>query len=353
VIASYRKNDSRAIVPFAIEKHTSEKGRIIYINGVGYFDAIFSNPKKYFLSLGNLSDLFESDRNRTIIEKNVSEPIKRFIGDVRMVGKININGYSFLMDSNSSSSNVSVKNISISDRYGNLKNRFENLSIIDVKPSGRYEILINSTGKIMLPSTDSQHDYVEMSLPNNFNMTIKLLNDNNTYLDIMTNNSNSSINTIRVNNGSKIDFYKVRTESPILEVVPVLLKSPEIIVNGNVMFDKTNFYGQEIDDYTPLNVSGQVKAKFDLIDDFKEPFRNGTKIQYLSYLGSLSVDGKRSQFKQGLELPGDISSDIKKRGLDVPLISILSTSTNFIAITAIFVATITAIWLIRRMHVYR
>ena len=46
VIASYRKNDSRAIVPFAIEKHISDKGRIIYINGVGYFDAIFSNPKK-------------------------------------------------------------------------------------------------------------------------------------------------------------------------------------------------------------------------------------------------------------------------------------------------------------------
>jgi hypothetical protein len=353
VIASYRKNDSRAIVPFAIEKHISEKGRIIYINGVGYFDAIFSNPKKYFLSLGNLSDLFESDHNRTIIEKNVSEPIKRFIGDVRMVGKITINGSSFLMDSNSNSSNVHVKNISIADRYGNLKNRFENLSIIDVKPSGRYEILINSTGKLMLPSTDSQHDYVEMSLPNNFNMTIKLLNDKNTYLEIMTNNSNSSINTIRVNNGSKIDFYKVRTESPILEVVPVLLKSPEIIVNGNIRFDKTNFYGQEIDEYTPLNVSGQVKAKFDLIDDFKEPFRNGTKIQYLSYLGLLSVDGKRNQFKQGFELPGDISSDIKKRGLDVPLISILSTSTNFIAITAIFVATITAIWLIRRMHVYR
>jgi hypothetical protein len=192
-----------------------------------------------------------------------------------------------------------------------------------------------------------------MSLPNDFNMTIRLLNDNNTYLDIMTNNSNSSINTIRVNNESKIDFYKVRTESPILEVLPILLKSPEIIVNGNAMFDKTNFYGQEIDDYTPLNVSGQVKAKFDLIDDFKEPFRNGTKIQYLTYLGSLSVDGKRNQFKQGLELPGDISSDIKKRGLDVPLISILNTSTNFIAITAIFVTTITAIWLIRRMHVYR
>ena len=353
VIASYRNNDSRDIVPFAIEKHVSDKGRIIYINAVGYFDAIFTNPKKYFLSLGNFSGLFELDPNRTMGKRNVSEPIKRFIGDVRMVGKISTNASSFSMDSNSSSSDVSVKNISISDRYGNLKKHFENLSIIDIKPSGRHELLINSTGKIMLPSTDSQHDYVEMSLPNNFNMTIKLLNDKNTYLEIITNNSNSSINTIRVNNGSKIDFYKVRSESPKLGFVPILLKRPEILVNGSVSFDKTNFYGQEIDDYTPLNVSGQVKAKFDIIDDFKEPFRNGTKIQYLGYLGSLSFDGKRNQLKQEFELPGDISSEIKKRGLGVPLISILSTSTNFIAITAISVATITLIWLLRRTRIYQ
>jgi hypothetical protein len=353
VIASHINNDSRAIAPFAIAKQISDKGRIIYINGVGYFDSIFSNPKKYFLSLENFTDLFESDRNRTIIKKNVSEPIKRFIGDVRMVGKISINDSSFSIGNNSSSSSVSVKNISILDRYGNLKNRFENLSIMDIRPSGRYELLINSTGRIMLPSTDSQNDYVEMPLPNNFNMSIRLLNDKNSNLEIITKSNKSSVNAIQADNESKIYFYNVKSESPISGVVPILLKSPEILVNGSVYFDKSNFYGQEINEYVPLNVSGQVKAKFDMIDDFKDPFRNGTKIQYLSYLGSLSFDGKTNQLKQEFELPGDISSDIKKRGLDVPLISILSTPINFIIVAGITISTITVIWLLRKMKIYQ
>lgn len=352
VIASYSNNESKPIVPFAIEKHVSDKGRIIYINGVGYFDSILSYPKKYFLSLQNFSNLFESDRDRIIIKKNVSEPIKRFIGDARMVGKISINSSSFSIGSNSSSSNLSIKNISIFDRYGHLKNSFENLSINDIRPSGLYEVLINSTGKILLPSTESQYDYVEMSVPNGFNMTVKLLDNKNTYAQIAT-RSNSSISTIQVNNESKIDFYNVRSKSPLLKSVPMLIKNPEIIANGNTSFDKTNFYGQEIDNYIPLDVSGRVKAKFDFIDDFKEPYRNGTKTQFLSYLGSLTVDSKRQPFKLEFDLPGDISSDVNKRGLGVPLSSILGSSTNIIVIFAVGIGTATVAWFIRRMKLYR
>jgi len=351
VIASYRNNDDKAVVPFAIEKHISDKGRIIYINSPGYFDAIIDNPAKNFMSLANFSDLVELSPIKSIIKQNVTEPVRRFIGDVRMAGLISIKSSSFsIANSSSSSADVYVKNISISDRYGNLKNHFENLSLVNIGVFGEYEQLINSAWMLTLPSTHSQHDYVGMSIPNEFNMTIDLL-DNNSRAEIIA-NRNSSINTIQVNNESKINFYNVSSKPP-LKFVPILVKDPEITVNGNISFDKTNFYGQEIDDYIPLDVSGSAKVKFDFIDDFREPYRKGTKIQYLSYLGSLSVDGKRNQSKQEFILPGDISSDVKKRGLDVPLNNILSSPTNIIVLIAISIATISLTWLIRRKHIYR
>jgi hypothetical protein len=62
---------------------------------------------------------------------------------------------------------------------------------------------------------------------------------------------------------------------------------------------------------------------------------------------------KRNQIKQELELPGDIISD----RLDVPLISILNTSSYFIIIFIIVaditIATITVIWLLRKIKTYQ
>jgi len=364
IIASYRNGNNQAISPFAIEKRTFDSGRIIYVNGFGYFDAIINNPKKYFLSLTNFSNLIELESNRSINKKIESEPVKRFIGDVIMSGNISINSSSFSI-SNSlpgnslpgnnmpGSHNLYVKNITIMDKYGNLRNYFENLSINSIKVFGKYNQLINLTDKITLPSSYTHHDYVGLSTSNEFDMTTILLDKNNTYISITTNNSNSSINTININNESKINFYGVKSESPVSRFVPILVKSPQIVVNGNVMFDKTNFYGQEIDDYVPLNVTGLINVKFGYIDDYKEPYRSGTKINYLTYLDSLTIDGKRGQVKKGFELPGHISSDIERRGLGVPLISILSSSINFIVISMIATATIFSIWLFRKKYSYQ
>jgi hypothetical protein len=131
-----------------------------------------------------------------------------------------------------------------------------------------------------------------------------------------------------------------------------VVRTPEITVKGNVFFDKTNFYGQEIDDYIPLNVSGLVKIKFDFIEDFIEPLRHGTKIQYLTYIDALSIEGKRNQANREVEIPGDISPEIKKRGLDVPLLSILTSSGNYIVLAATVSVVILVTFFLRRMHVF-
>lgn len=353
VLASYVHFDNGSSIPFAIEMNMSDKGRIIYINGHGYFDSITNNPKMFFSSLANFSEFFELDQRSTLINENVSEPIRRFIGDASMTGKIFVNSSSFLITNGSpSSSNISIKNIMVSDKYGTFRNEFKNLSVVDIKLAGEYNQLINTSGQIMLPSTQSRQNYLGMSLPNGFNMTVNLLNNKNSRIDIITNSSNLSNRSITLDNESKIDFYKIESESPYSNLVPIVVRNPEITVNGSVFFEKTNFYGQEIDDYIPLNVSGIVKTKFSLTEDFKEPLRHGTKLQYLTYLDTISIDGKRNQVHQAVQIPGDISPEIKKRGLDVPLLSILSTTTNYIILAVLVCTTIALTLYIRRIHAF-
>lgn len=132
-----------------------------------------------------------------------------------------------------------------------------------------------------------------------------------------------------------------------------MVKNPEIIVRGNVSFDKTNFYGQEIDDYFPLKVNGLVKTKVDFVDYIQEPYRNGTKIDHLSYLDSITIDGKIDLFKRHVELPGEVSQELVKRRLGVPLLSILTSPANFVIIITIAVASIFAVLWLRIKDIYQ
>jgi hypothetical protein len=352
IIAYYRNQENKTMKPFAIEKHFTNSGRIIYINSEGYFKAIYNNPKKYFASLAHFSDLFDSNpiKSVSIKPQNVSRPIKAFIGDMEMSGKISINGSSFsIINASTNSDKIEVKATSILDKNGNLKNYFENLSIINMNLSGQYGVSIDSLGTLTMPGALTQHDYVQISLPNEFNMTLTLFDNKNSHAEILTKN-NSSIDKVELNNGSKVVFYKVKSGG-LLKSVPVIIKSPLIAVGGNLNFKKGNFYGDLR--YLPLNVSGHAEARFDFIDDYKESNGNTTKIQYLSYLRSLTLDGKMKQANQVFKLPGDIPYDLKKRGLGVPLISILSSLSNIALVIAISIGTMTLIWFIRRMQLNR
>jgi hypothetical protein len=352
VIAYYRNDQNKLMKPFAIEKHFTNSGRIIYINSEGYFNAIYNNPKKYFASLAHFSDLFDSNPNKSasVIPQNVSGPIKRFIGDVEMSGKISINGSSFsIVNSSTNSHNIEVKAASILDKNENLKNYLENLTLVNMKLYGQYGVSIDSLGTLTVPGSLTQHDYVQISLPNEFNMTLTPFDNKNSHAEILTKN-NSSIDTVELSNRSKVVFYKVKSASP-LKSVPVIIKNPLIAVDGNLNFEKGNFYGDMR--YVPLKVSGHAEARFDFIDDFKESNGTRTKTQYLSYLQSLTLDGKIKQANQVFKLPGDIPSDLKKRGLDVPLISILGSLSNIALVIAISIGTMILIWFIRRMQLNR
>jgi hypothetical protein len=95
-------------------------------------------------------------------------------------------------------------------------------------------------------------------------------------------------------------------------------------------------------------VNGLVKVKFDFIDDFEEPYRNGIKINHLSYLDSVTIDGDINQFKSHIELPGEVSPELVKRGLGIPFFSIFFSFSNLVIITGIIVGSVTIIFFLRK-----
>jgi hypothetical protein len=353
VVASYFDEETKKSAPFIIEKNLTNNGHIIYVNAKGYFDALYENPIKYFSSLANFSDLLIPNDDGIInpVPPSTSEPIKRFIGDIEISGKMSLNGSSFSLNSGSMKPhNLRVETISVLDKYGNMKSIFRNQDIANLKISGQYEVIINTSGSLILPQTLSQNDYVQISLPSEFDMTLKIINNgnNNRQVEILMSNGSSN-NLIVLDTESTILFNKVMIEAP-LESVPVVIKNPVLIMQGDLKFDKTNFYGES--NYPSLEISGNATARFDFVDDFKEPYRKGTRTQYIGYLESIDIDGKRKQTMQELKLPGDISSDVRKRGLDVPLYSIIATSNNITLIVTTIIGIAVTTWLIRKMNFY-
>jgi hypothetical protein len=328
VIASYRNMNNNVIAPFAIEKHFPGTGRIILINDKGYFDSINNNPEKNFLSLPKLPLIYLRPDISQVSMK--AQDTKAMIGGVRAFGKMAINGSSFsIMNDSSSSSNVQASDILIFDKYGNLKNQIKNPDGVNIGLFGQYKVHINSSGILSLPQTSSQFDYIGMSIPNDFDMTVKLLPNKNSRATIVTNES-GQLKTIEVHNESRIEFSKIRSPSHSMHTVPVLMKSPEIEVTGNISFDRTNIHAEPITRYAPLDFSGQLKAKFDIVNDYNEKhFRSGIRSDYITYLQSVSIDGKIKRDVE-LKVPGDISTNAKSRGLDIPFIKIFNSSSNIL-----------------------
>jgi hypothetical protein len=164
----------------------------------------------------------------------------------------------------------------------------------------KYGLLINAKGILSLISNESELDYMRMLIPNGFNMTLNPLDSKNNQIAISTING-TQINTIKANNESKIIFYNIRSDLPFLNSVPVSIKDPEIQLNGNLSFDGT-LYGDPEMAHTPLQVSGNPKAKFDSVDHFNERSPNGIKNQDITYLKSVAIDGERKADAEAFKL---------------------------------------------------
>ena len=342
VIATYRDKQDKIIAPFAIEKHFSNGGRIILINSEGYFNSLSNSPKKYFLSLSNISMLLNLQSGKALPSETTFEQAKRFIGNPEMSGKISMNSSSLVMpnDINEDNSNeIYSDRILISNNSNNQSRVFDNVTLTDLKLIGQYQVIINSTGKLALPSKDSQHEYIGISVPSKSNMTVNLYPDRRNSGQIVTLNG-SSVNTIKVDNNSTVNFYNI-SGAASQKSIPVLLKSPEVKVIGHIGFNQSNFDPYFVNNEISLDEEGRLETKVNFVDNYKQLYQNGnTKIQDITYLQSINVEPGIKWGDITLKLPGDISDHAKRFGPQIPLKEALFSSTGLILMISIIVVTV-------------
>jgi len=132
------------------------------------------------------------------------------------------------------------------------------------------------------------------------------------------------------------------------------LKNPEISVEGHTNIKNSYFDGYltgsgALNDGVNLDFQGKFKTRLAFTDDYNEHYRSGIRSNYISYLDWVDMIGSTDQKTDALKLPGDISSISIKNGDDLPLMKILSSSENVITFAILILATISAIWISKRL----
>jgi hypothetical protein len=264
--------------------------------------------------------------------------------------------------------NKNYNNISSSKNNSNLTTLVKGLKLY-----GPYNVTIMSKGLLDLPSSalsssPSQYDYIAISIPVEFDMILKLSNgaraeftmiregselenDHNNLNSISINNKTGNNNNqiiSRITNGM-IYFHGMKTSDfPRITSVAALVKSPLIQVNGNASFEtiylladanKARAFARA----SPAEiVNGKLITKFDHVDHYIEPYRNGTSTQYVTYLKWINTNGIANAFQEKLQtkLPADIATGAKERGIEVPWQKAIVSANSIIALVSISLVSI-------------
>jgi hypothetical protein len=249
-------------------------------------------------------------------------------------------------ESNTTTANELIDDSLVPQTEKRGSNNFKNVLIKDLKLYGEYEVIINSTGRpIRLPAASSQYDYIAINIRSGFDITIKLSNSKSAYaeFDIITKDESNTVKessqTVRVfgnnddsngsknSNSSEIHLHKVKAD-PGITSMNLLMKSPEIRVieeKGKEGEELAEDGGDTIVTFrrdSPRNALTEVKGgdtiiKLDYVDHYNQPFRNGTKTQFITYLKE-DIPQTIDWDSNVLEIPGDISELAKEKGIGVP-----------------------------------
>jgi len=345
IIASYVNVSNQPIVPFAIEKHFSNGGSIVFVNAKGYFSEISKSPEKYFPSLLNISNMLNINLNRDKSIESSATPAIRYIGDLQLSGNNTLKSSSVLFGNEVNNvSPIFAKRTAVLSNNEKQYNVFNNVSLKDLPLAAVRKIIINSNGILSLPDSASHNSYFSMSIPNGFNMTLSSLPNKRMSTEIFNlNNSSLPLKDI-----STIIFYNITSETPGLNSVPVLLKAPEINGSGVSIFKSANIDGSLPSSASPLNITGFLNAKFDFVDNYEELYSGGIKTQYITYLKSIQsiqADGMPEDKQIQLKLPGDISERAKGKGVHVSWEEVMVSKDGIILLLS--VTSVTAVVLLR------
>ena len=294
-IKSYYMNNNQLVTPFAIEKKY-DAGRVVLVNAFGYFNAISKSPNSYFLTLGSIPHLMDLQANEEYTKPSVTNAIPsiRFVGDLKITGNSTINSSSLLLYGSKAFYAKDFSALNSSDLGYNAqhqKSNFKNVFIKDLKLYGQTQVIINSTGSLQLPLQPSVYDYITVSVPLPFNMTLKVSNGANAEATI----GNSYVQKSLKFTSGEINFHGVGTD--VLSTPPssihLLLKSPEIKANGNGSF-KSLYWSPRING-EPFEIREKLSLKLGHADyyyyyEYADEKMGAT--DFVTYLKWLRVDRK-------------------------------------------------------------
>jgi hypothetical protein len=353
IIATYKNKNNQTIAPFAIEKTFPNQGKIVFINAGGYYNAISALPVRNFLSLGNFSEMlgFKKDASKLVSTSSQDKATSNgFIRNMNLSGNITLNSSSLLLaDRTSYPYPVNAWHVDIYNKTNSPPITLNNVSLKNLNAIGRYNASINFMGKIELPDSMSDRSYIGLSIPTDFNMTLSLYPQGLSNIEMVTENGTST-NSIKVTGESKIEFHKIRAYAP-LKYIPVLLKNPEIKINGETSISNGLQKGLltkkgSLNTGTPLEINGQLNAKFGFVDNYKQFIRNETLINYITYLQSVTTNNTLHEHKQPLILLSDFGSILRDRELDMALQNALTSPSNIIFALVLSIVTIIAVKII-------
>jgi hypothetical protein len=353
ILATYHNDDSgRPVAPFAIEKKFDNGGRIVLVNAEGYFNTISNSPSNYFLSLSNITKLLSVDLKTTSTASHTTSlPMRSFTGDLEVLGKVTLNTTSLSIAKNVYPHSLDIDRISVVDTRNHSQTTYNNSFVKDLKLVGNADIMINLTGALKLPDMISNRNYIGVSIPSMFNVTIQLSDESNSQIEIFAQN-NGVVNTIRGSNGSKINLYNVKAQSPI-NFIPVLLKEPQLTVDGRTIIKEPYFNGYfnefgQLSTGSPIDFEGKLNMKFHFVDDYNEPFYGATSTQFISYLQSVTMTESTAKPESLLKIPGDISEYAKIKGESINLEKILTSPSNIVTIMVLIVVTLIVFQLFKK-----
>jgi hypothetical protein len=369
-----RDNNTYTIAPFAIEKKYGE-GKIVLVNVAGYFDSIFKSKNQDFNTFVYIPKLIglNSDKYQNRYPEEITTAAQDRIADEMKILNytgIEVKSNSLLlnrMNGKSPSFNLTLSKISTSphmtikvngsnyssdsqDKYFNENSKLEqntvsNITIRDLKLYGPYQVIINSTAKLVdLFPASSYYDYLALGIPAGFDTILKLYDGAYAEFTVISCSNNSYCQqTIRVSGDGEIFLHKIKADSQLVTYLSILVKSPEIrILNGSMKFklDTDSKYPSQLTG--SLLARGNIVANIDYVENYKL-FNNETKTESVTYLKKLNADGTYAsevQEKNMLRLPGEISERAKDKGIGVPWKAAMISINSIIAMISIAVTMI-------------
>jgi hypothetical protein len=347
--------DNQKVAPFAIEKIYGESGgRIIFVNSVGYFDAIFRSPEHFFPTLAsfpNLIDIIAAKYRKAALPVDTVISGARFYGDLNISGDTVINSSSLTIPIGYSS--FYTEEISVLDNQNESgvvnpqsSQNYRDLKITNLTLYGEYESIIESNGMLHIPSSSSYSDYVDIPIPPGSNMTLRL--SNGASVEFTT--RNDMLNTtrhVRIADPMEIKFNKVTQQRPSsgIETSPVathiLMKSPYITVNGNTSLSK--FYNPNLPFSKERDLNAEkLFTRVDHVDNNRQ--NNLSEQEYITYLSSVQFEENTnadSQRQLKLKIPGNMDSSVNETT------KMLSSTTSIIALVVIIFITTMFVWKFR------